>query len=79
MLYRHHQSEEIYHITSGSGLMTVGSKQFEVYTGDTVCINPNAEHKVLNNGSEILKFIAVSSPAYQHTDTELVRESSHPS
>ena len=71
---RPHKSEEIYHITAGSGLMELGGRQFMVQAGDTVCIDPGSEHGITNNssGSTELKIIAVSSPPYQHSDTEVV-------
>jgi mannose-6-phosphate isomerase-like protein (cupin superfamily) len=71
---RHHKSEEIYHITAGSGLMELGGRQFMVQAGDTVCIDPGTEHRITNNtsGSTELKIIAVSSPPYQHSDSEVV-------
>ena len=72
--HRHHQSEEIYHITTGSGMMELAGNQFAVHAGDTVCINSGTEHRIRNIGGEDLRFIAVSSPPYQHEDTELVGE-----
>jgi mannose-6-phosphate isomerase-like protein (cupin superfamily) len=74
LLHKHHKSEEIYHITAGSGLMELGGRQFMVQAGDTVCIDPGSEHGITNNssGSTELKIIAVSSPPYQHSDTEVV-------
>ena len=74
--HRHHRSEEIYHITAGSGLMELGGRQFLVQAGDTVCIYPGTEHRITNDtssGSE-LRLIAVSSPPYQHSDTELIEK-----
>ena len=69
---RHHRSEEIYHITAGSGTMELGGKQFAVHAGDTVCIDPGTEHCVTNTSdSAELKLVAVSAPPYQHRDTEL--------
>ena len=70
--HRHHKSEEIYHITAGSGLMELGGSQFLVQSGDTVCIDPGTQHRITNSSSDTeLKMIAVSSPPYQHSDTEL--------
>ncbi|MDD2339512.1 MAG: hypothetical protein PHG79_04440 [Methanosarcina sp.] len=30
LLHKHHLTEEIYHITEGSGIMALGSEEFEV-------------------------------------------------
>lgn len=40
LLHKHLQTEEIYHITEGTGLMILGDEQFEVMVGDTLCIAP---------------------------------------
>ena len=43
-LHRHLQTEELYHFTSGHGLMTLGDETFDVRDGDTVCIPPGTPH-----------------------------------
>lgn len=75
LLHKHFRSEEIYHITAGQGLMTLGSRQFQVNVGDTVCINPTIEHCITNTGQGPLKILCASAPAYSHADTELVTAS----
>ena len=40
LLHSHQQTEELYHITAGSGVMTVGEEEFPVVEGDTICITP---------------------------------------
>jgi len=49
-LHRHCISEEIYHITSGIGVMTLADRDFTVASGDTVCIPPGTAHCVANTG-----------------------------
>lgn len=71
-LHKHLQSEEIYHITQGKGVMSIGDEQFEVRAGDTVYIPPGAAHKIHNAGRESLKILCCSSPAYSDDDTELL-------
>lgn len=71
-LHRHAKTEELYHITAGRGLMTLGETQFEVSEGDTVSIPPGTAHKIENQGSEPLKILCCCSPAYSHDDTELL-------
>ena len=71
-LDRHHVTEEIYHITGGNGLMTLGAEQFAVAPGDTICIAPGTQHCIRNSGNVPLKILCACSPAYSHDDTELL-------
>ena len=72
-LHRHKITEEIYHITSGAGMMTLGGEQFAVVVGDTVCIAPGTPHCIKNTGEAPLRILCACSPAYSHDDTELLR------
>jgi mannose-6-phosphate isomerase-like protein (cupin superfamily) len=72
LLHRHHQTEEIYHVTQGEGLMTLAGKQFDVGIGDTLCIAPGTPHCIENTGKEDLHILCCCSPAYSHGDTELL-------
>ncbi|NNG14720.1 MAG: cupin domain-containing protein [Gammaproteobacteria bacterium] len=71
-LHRHHESEELYHITAGSGMMRLGEEEFEVKTGDTVCIAPGTAHCIRNTSDGELVILCCCSPAYSHEDTELL-------
>lgn len=71
-LHKHYKSEELYHVTQGKGLMTLNEQQFEVNTGDTICIAPGSAHCIENTGDVELKILCCCSPAYQHNDTELL-------
>lgn len=72
LLHKHIQSEELYHITQGSGLMTLAADIFTVTSGDTVCIPPGTAHKIKNTGTLPLKILCCCSPAYAHHDTLLL-------
>lgn len=72
LLHQHQQTEELYHITKGNGLMTLGNKLFEVTTGDTIAIKPGTPHCIENIGQEDLHILCCCSPAYSHDDTELL-------
>jgi len=72
ILHRHRRSEELYHITQGQGLMTLGNEQFVVQASDTVCIPPGTAHCVLNTGDIDLHILCCCSPPYSHDDTELL-------
>lgn len=71
-LHRHTLSEEIYHLTQGEGLMTLGKQQFYIKTSDTVCIPPGIAHCIKNTGQVDLHILCCCSPAYAHNDTELL-------
>ncbi|KKH45943.1 cupin domain-containing protein [Methanosarcina sp. 1.H.A.2.2] len=72
LLHKHRVTEEIYHITEGSGIMTLGSEEFEVRKGDSICISPGTPHRVRNPGEKELKILCCCAPAYSHEDTELM-------
>lgn len=72
VLHRHALTEEIYHITEGEGLMTLGEQRFPVAAGDTICIAPGTPHCIANAGAGPLKILCACSPAYAHDDTELL-------
>ena len=71
-LHRHHRSEELYHITAGQGLMTLGDEAFPVKVGDTICILPGTAHCIKNTGEVELVILCCCSPAYADADTELL-------
>lgn len=70
--HRHQVTEEIYHVTRGCGLMTLGERQFEICVGDSIAILPGTPHSVENKGSEALHILCCCAPAYSHDDTELL-------
>jgi len=71
-LHCHHLTEELYHITAGTGIMTLGEESFPVKTGDTVCIPPHTAHCIKNTGKAELVILCCCSPAYADDDTELL-------
>jgi mannose-6-phosphate isomerase-like protein (cupin superfamily) len=75
LLHRHTVTEEIYHILSGCGLMTLGDESILVNEGESVCIHPGTPHNIKNTGEEELRLLCCCSPAYSHDDTELLEES----
>jgi mannose-6-phosphate isomerase-like protein (cupin superfamily) len=74
LLHTHNKSEELYHITSGEGFMTLGLEKFEVTTGDTICIPPAVPHRIENTGGGTLRILCCCSPPYSHNDTKLLME-----
>ncbi|KAB2919197.1 MAG: cupin domain-containing protein [Dechloromonas sp.] len=72
LLHRHLRSEEIYHVTRGNGLMTLGDSQFAIAAGDSIVILPGTPHCVANTGDAALHILCCCAPAYAHDDTELL-------
>ena len=72
LAHMHHRAEEIYHVTSGTGRMRLGSESFDIGPGDTVLIAPGTEHDVMNTGADDLRILCCCAPAYAHDDTQLV-------
>ena len=72
MPHKHTESEEIYHITEGTGLMTSGKEKISVKAGDTIYLPPGTPHQVKNTGNTPLKILCSCSPPYSHDDTELL-------
>ena len=72
LLHRHQISEELYHVTAGTGVMTLGAASFPIEVGDSVLIAPGTPHCMENLGSEPLHVLCCCSPAYRHEDTELL-------
>ncbi len=71
-LHLHRSSEEIYHVTQGEGLMTLGIKTFTISKGDTILIPALTAHCVENTDDEDLYIICACSPYYKDGDTELL-------
>lgn len=69
--HRHKTSEELYHVSRGTGIMTLDRDEFPVAAGDTICIPPGVFHKLKNNGQEPLIILCCCAPAYSHHDTEM--------
>lgn len=78
LLHRHQQSEEIYHVISGQGVMTLGDAQIKIRVGDSIRIAPGIAHAVHNNGETDLVFLCCCSPPYSHQDTELLHPTDSP-
>lgn len=72
LLHRHRVSEEIYHVTHGCGVMTLGEQSFPIRGGDSIAIPPGTPHRVENTGQEALRILCCCAPAYSHADTELL-------
>src|SRR3569833_823703 len=70
LLHRHHLSEELYHVTGGSGRMRLGEHEFPVTVGDTVCIAPGTPHALINPGDTKLRQHNTTTPTKTHNETK---------
>jgi len=71
-LHLHRETEELYHVTSGEGLLTLGKEKLKVSPGDTALIPPGTPHCIEATGAGPLRILCCCSPAYRHEDTELL-------
>ncbi|HEV2707375.1 MAG TPA: cupin domain-containing protein [Pyrinomonadaceae bacterium] len=67
---RHHhlETEEIYYIVGGRGLMTVGAETREVAAGDAVLIPRGQTHTLANTGDAPMTLLLVCGPAHSFAD-----------
>lgn len=63
----HRDSEEIYFITGGSGVMEIDGQTRDVGPGDAILIPPGAWHGI--KATEDLVFLCCCAPPYRHEDT----------
>lgn len=68
----HIETEEIYYIIRGSGLMMISDEKREVNAGDGIVIEPGIKHKIWNTSNGDLVFLCCCAPAYAHDDTVVV-------
>ncbi len=54
LLYLYRNSEELYHIITGYGLMHLGKAEFEVEVGGAICIPPGTAHCIGNADLRLL-------------------------
>jgi quercetin dioxygenase-like cupin family protein len=64
----HTEAEELAHVISGSGKITVGNELVSFSPGDSVFIPPGVPHGVRNDGNEdVVMVFFFSSPEYPNT------------
>ena len=67
----HRESEEVYYVLDGEGIVEVAAKKRKVRPGDSVLIPASAEHCAACVGDRPLRILCACSPPYRHQDTEL--------
>jgi mannose-6-phosphate isomerase-like protein (cupin superfamily) len=68
----HPQTEEIYYVLGGRGLITLGEEGREIGPGDGILIPPETRHKIRNIAQTPLVILCCCAPPYSHQDTILL-------
>lgn len=68
----HRETEEVYYILEGEGVMTVGGEKRDVSAGDAILIPLNAIHSLENTGSASMRIVLVCGPAFSRSDENFV-------
>lgn len=63
----HGESEEIYFLLEGTGVMEINGETHPVGPGDAILIPPRSWHHI--QATEDLRFIVTCAPPYAHEDT----------
>ena len=67
----HRESEEVYYVLAGEGIVEIAAKGQRVVAGEAVLIPAGAEHRVACVGAMPLRLLCACSPPYRHEDTQL--------
>ena len=67
--HHHRETEEIYVVVKGSGMLEVDGESRRVRPGDAVLIPPGAWHQLENTGTSELRILCCCVPPYAHEDT----------
>lgn len=68
----HRQTEEVYYILEGEGVMTVGTDRRAVTAGDAILIPLDTVHSLENTGSRAMRIVLVCGPAFSRDDENFV-------
>lgn len=68
----HRDTEEVYYILDGDGVMTIADEQRSVRGGDAIYIPRNSVHSLANTGSTPMRIVLVCGPAFSRDDENFV-------
>jgi mannose-6-phosphate isomerase-like protein (cupin superfamily) len=63
-LHAHHESEQVYVVVRGRGLMIVDDEALEIEAGGAVLIPAGGRHAIRNVGTEPLEYISATAPPF---------------
>jgi mannose-6-phosphate isomerase-like protein (cupin superfamily) len=58
----HQKSTQLFYILRGNAVMEKDGVRYEMKTGDSIVVEPGAQHKFMNVGSADVVFLVISSP-----------------
>ena len=64
-----HESEQMYYLLEGTGLMTVDDEQREVKAGDCIFFSSLSRHGLENTGDTLLRYLSAASPSFKKEDS----------
>jgi mannose-6-phosphate isomerase-like protein (cupin superfamily) len=70
----HRETEEIYYVVEGNGIMRVGDESTEVGPGDAILIPREQPHSLTNAGNRDMRILLVCGPAHSFSDHFAVGE-----
>jgi len=62
--HTHPDSEQVYVIVKGRGLMMVGDEELEVTAGMLIFIPPGTPHAIRNTGADQIAYVSAASPPW---------------
>ena len=68
----HRETEEVYYVLEGEGVMTVGGESRAVSAGDAILIPLNTVHSLENTGAATMRIVLVCGPAFSRSDENFV-------
>jgi len=60
--HSHSDFEELYYIIKGRGEIRIDNKKENIEEGDLIYIPPGSEHEIINDGKEVMEFLAFAAP-----------------
>jgi mannose-6-phosphate isomerase-like protein (cupin superfamily) len=70
----HRETEEIYYVVDGNGMMLVGDESTDVGPGDAILIPREQPHSLKNTGNRDMRILLVCGPAHSFSDHFAVGE-----
>src|SRR5471030_678674 len=61
-LHYHERAQQVFYILSGAATFEVEGELKTVNANQSIHINPNTKHRILNNGDADLHFLVISEP-----------------
>jgi mannose-6-phosphate isomerase-like protein (cupin superfamily) len=56
--HHHDDHEEVYYIINGTGKIKMGNEEVRLRDGDIIYIPENTTHSIINDGEEMIDFLA---------------------